>query len=45
MKTGNGLGDGTDADVYMKLNGDKGSTNFELITEGGMIADENESGS
>ena len=45
VKTGDGLGAGTNADVYMKLNGDKGSTNFEMITEGGMIADENERGS
>ena len=44
-KTGDGYGDGTNADVYIKLKGDKGSTNFEMITEGGMIADENERGS
>ena len=43
LKTGDSLGDGTNADPFMKLIGSNGETPFKLVTSGGMLyADENE---
>ncbi|CAH3025916.1 unnamed protein product [Porites evermanni] len=45
LKTGDSLGDGTNADPFMKLIGSNGETPFQLVTSGGMLyADENEQG-
>ena len=45
LTIGSSLGDGTNADVYIGLTGKGGiKTEFELVTEGGAIGDENEQG-
>ncbi|XP_067042881.1 zinc metalloproteinase nas-13-like [Acropora muricata] len=44
LKTADSFLAGTNGDVYVKLKGSQGESDFEQITEGGMIADENERG-
>ncbi|KAL9955229.1 hypothetical protein ACROYT_G036521 [Oculina patagonica] len=44
VTTGNGWGDGTDGDVYMKLVGSSGTTPWQLITSGGEYDNEYEAG-
>ena len=43
--TGDSVGDGINADPFMRLIGGNGETPFQLVTSGGMLyADENEQG-
>ena len=44
VKTSSNWFSGTDADIYLKLVGTEGETPFELVTAGGRIADEAETG-